>query len=131
VAIPSRRILVVDDNVSAARMLSILLGKLGNHRVSVAHDAVSALEAAKSVKPEIVLLDIGLPRMNGYEVAKALRQLPDLEGTVLVALTGYGTDSDRRRSLESGFDDHLLKPPSIEDLRQLAVHPRLGKQGRS
>jgi PAS domain S-box-containing protein len=121
----SRRILVVEDNVGTAKVLSRLLAKLGSHEIHMVHDGLSALEAAKQYRPEIVLLDIGLPRMNGYEVAQRLRQQPEFQETVLVALTGYGTDEDRRRSTEVGFDRHLVKPPSLEHLRQVLAHPRL------
>jgi CheY-like chemotaxis protein len=101
---------------------------VGRHEVSVVHDGHAALERTATFQPEIVLLDIGLPRMNGYEVARRLRQQPEFSRTVLVALTGYGTDSDRRRSLEAGFDEHLVKPPSLESLRQLALHPRFATE---
>lgn len=123
--VPSRRILVVDDNVGAAKMLALLLTRISDHQVHTAHDGLSALEAARDHRPEIVLLDIGLPRMNGYEVARRLRQRPEFEQTVLVALTGYGSEDDRRRSIEAGFDEHLVKPPSLESLQRLAVHHRL------
>lgn len=123
--VPSRRILVVDDNVGAAKMLALLLTRISDHQVHTAHDGLSALEAARDHRPEIVLLDIGLPRMNGYEVARRLRQQPEFEQTVLVALTGYGSEDDRRRSIEAGFDEHLVKPPSLESLQRLAVHHRL------
>lgn len=125
VASAGRRILIVEDNVAAARMLSRVLAELGNHDIRMVHDGLSALEAAKSHRPEIVLLDIGLPRMNGFEVAQRLRQQPEFRDTVLVAVTGYGTEEDRRRSAEVGFDRHLTKPPSLEDLLEVLAHPRL------
>lgn len=122
-----RRILVVEDNVGTAMVLSRLLAKLGDHQIRVVHDGLAAIDAAKEHRPEIVLLDIGLPRMNGYEVAKNLRAQAEFRDVVLVALTGYGTEEDRRRSAAAGFDRHIVKPPSLEHLRQVLAHPRLTK----
>ena len=124
-ATKGHRILVVEDNVGTAKVLSRLLAKLGNHEIHMVHDGLSALEATKTYRPELVLLDIGLPRMNGYEVAQRLRQQAEYRDMVLVALTGYGTEEDRRRSAEAGFDKHLVKPPSLDNLRQVLAHPRL------
>jgi PAS domain S-box-containing protein len=120
-----RRILVVEDNVGTAKILSRLLAKLGNHEVHVVHDGVTALNAAAKHHPEIVLLDIGLPRMNGYEVARRLRQQPDFQDTLLIALTGYETEEDRRRAVAAGFDQRIVKPASIDHLRQVLAHPKL------
>lgn len=120
-----RRILVVDDNVGTATILARLLKKLGEHEIRTAHDGAAALEAARIHQPELILLDIGLPRMNGYEVARRLRQQPEFRRTLLVALTGYGTEDDRTRAQEAGFDRHLTKPPSMADLRQILADPRL------
>jgi signal transduction histidine kinase/ActR/RegA family two-component response regulator len=116
--VAQRRILVVDDNVDSAVTLGILL-KMEGHEIQLAHDGQAALQAASAHKPEIVLLDIGMPRMDGYEVARRLRQQPLLEKTFLVALTGYGQDEDRRRSQECGFDAHLVKPVDLDALRDL------------
>ena len=121
-AAPRRRILVVDDNVDAAETLAMLL-RLSGHHVRVAHDGPAALEAARSLPPEVVLLDIGMPGMDGYEVARRLRQLPGLAGAVLVALTGWGQEQDRRRSKEAGFDHHLTKPADPLALRELFAAP--------
>ena len=88
IPVSRRRILVVEDNVGTARILARLLSKLGSHEIQVAYDGVSALEAAEVQHPEIILFDIGLPGMNGYEVAKRLRQQPEFRKTLLVALTG-------------------------------------------
>src|SRR5262249_55406724 len=104
-----RRVLVVDDNVDAAESTAMLLPFLG-HLVEVAYDGPSALFAVRDFQPEIVLLDIGLPGMSGYEVARQLRANPENEGLVLAAVTGYGQDEDVRRSREAGFDYHLTKP---------------------
>ena len=96
--LPRRRILVVDDNVDAAESLARLLTRLYGHEVRVAHDGPEALAAAEEFRPEVVLLDIGLPGMDGYEVARRLRERPEFEETLLVALTGWGQEADRRRS---------------------------------
>ena len=101
--------LVVDDNVDGALMLARLLRGWG-HQVAVAHDGDTAIELARDQPFDVVLLDIGLPGMDGYEVAQALRGQAGLDQTLLVALTGYGQDEDRRRSAEAGFDHHLVKP---------------------
>jgi PAS domain S-box-containing protein len=114
----SLRVLVVDDVADARKLFGRLLETLGN-QVRMAHDGPSALEAALEFRPDVALLDIGLPGMNGYEVAQRMRQEPRLQNTVLVAITGYGQRSDRRRSEEAGFDHHLVKPLDIDALRQL------------
>jgi signal transduction histidine kinase len=106
---PPRRVLVVDDNVDAAESEALLLRFLG-HVVEVAYNGPAALEVVREFRPEIVLLDIGLPGMSGYEVARAIRALPEARGVVLAAVTGYGQEQDRRRAHEAGFDHHLTKP---------------------
>jgi CheY-like chemotaxis protein/two-component sensor histidine kinase len=116
--IPSRRVLIVDDNADAARTLAILVKHYG-HEVQTASDGASALEAAHIFKPVIIFLDIGMPGMNGYELARRLRADPATKEVVLVALTGYGQEEDRRRSLEAGFDDHAIKPVDLERLTQI------------
>ena len=113
--IAARRILVVDDNRDSAEMLSTLLG-LAGHDTSMAHDGASALEAARRARPELAVLDIGLPDMSGYELAQALRALPGLNDIRLVALTGYGQEQDRSAALAQGFDAHLTKPVAYEVL---------------
>lgn len=113
------RILVVDDNVGAAKMLSILLTTIGSHEVQMVHDGAAALDAAQSFHPNFIFLDIGLPRMNGYEVARRLRAMPDLNSFALIALTGYGTPEDKLKSQDAGFDVHMVKPPSIDDLQDV------------
>ncbi|HEV3445035.1 MAG TPA: ATP-binding protein [Gemmataceae bacterium] len=120
-AAPSRRrILVVDDNVDAAESSAVLLRFIG-HEVKVAHDGPSALAAARAFHPEIILLDIGLPGMNGYDVARALRAQPEFQTTVLAAVTGYGQQEDVRRSREAGFDHHLTKPLAPEALSEFVL----------
>jgi PAS domain S-box-containing protein len=115
---PSLRVLVVDDNVDATQSLEMLLG-LFRHQVRTAHDGPTALEAALDFRPNVVLLDIGLPGMDGYEVAEKMRQEPILDDVLLVALTGYGQESDLQRSLEAGFDHHLVKPTDLDKLQQI------------
>ncbi|HEV3263102.1 MAG TPA: MASE1 domain-containing protein [Gemmataceae bacterium] len=119
---PRRRVLVVDDNVDAAQSLASLL-RLEGHHVQVAHDGPRALEAAQAQRPEVVLLDLGLPEMDGYEVARRLRQQPGLRTTLVVALTGYGQEEDRRRSREAGFDLHLIKPVDPAALLDVLARP--------
>jgi signal transduction histidine kinase/CheY-like chemotaxis protein len=120
---PSRRILIVDDNVDAAESLAMLL-RLLKQQVQVVHDGPAALAAAVSHQPEVILLDIGLPGMTGYEVAKRLRQQRDFQKTLLVAMTGYGHEEDKRRSQEAGFDRHLVKPVNLTDLQKLLGDPQ-------
>jgi PAS domain S-box-containing protein len=118
VLLPSRRVLVVDDNHDAADSLALLL-RLAGQEVRVAYDGPSALAAAREFAPALVLLDIGMPGMDGYEVARRLRQLPGQERVLLAALTGWGQEEDRRRSLEAGFDRHLVKPLEPEELQEV------------
>lgn len=121
--VKSRRILVVDDTRVSAVMLGMLLEKMG-HRVLTAYDGVSALDMALAERPEIVISDISMPKVDGYELARRLRGEPLLEGVVLVALTGYGQEADRNLALEAGFDHHLVKPVAVDSLEELlAVIP--------
>jgi len=112
------RLLVVDDNRDAADSLAMLLCLQG-HEVRVAHDGPAALKLAEGYRPEMIFLDIGMPGMDGYEVARRLRQQPGLEKVVLAALTGWGQQEDRRRTAEAGFDHHLVKPVEPNDLEEL------------
>jgi CheY-like chemotaxis protein len=113
-----QRILVVDDNQDAATSLGMLLRVLGND-VRVAGDGPSALEIFKSFAPAVVLLDLGMPGMSGYEVAQRLRELQRSRNLKLVALTGWGQEDDRRRTREAGFDHHLVKPVNVDALEVL------------
>ena len=124
VSTDGRRVLVVDDGVGAAKMLQLLLSKLGPHQVEIAHDGISALETAKRFAPDLVLLDIGLPRMDGYEVARQLRDNADFKTTTLVAVTGYSGAEERQRSAEAGFNDHVVKPVDLETLKRLLTCPK-------
>ncbi len=115
-----RRVLVVDDNVDAAALLGEVL-ELDGHQVTVVHDGLAALERVGGVDPDVVFLDIGLPGMDGYEVARRMRRQPGGAELRLVALTGYGQASDRQRSREAGFDTHLVKPVELDTLRALVA----------
>jgi len=112
------RLLVVEDNVDAADAFTMLLRELGQD-VDVVHDGQAALEAVRKHAPDAALIDIGLPGMDGYEVARRIRGCRGGEHALLVALTGYGRDEDRRRALDSGFDRHLVKPVELGVLKDL------------
>jgi signal transduction histidine kinase len=127
---PAVRVLVVDDNVDAAAMLAELT-ELWGCETQVAHDGPAAIEAARAYQPEVVLLDIGLPGMDGYELARRLREQGGLKGALLVAVTGYGQEEDRRRSRAATLDDHLTKPVDPEALRQLVTGAREARPLRS
>jgi PAS domain S-box-containing protein len=116
-----RRILVVDDNADSAESLATLL-RLAGHEVRVAYGGREALEIAQAVKPQVVLLDLGMPGMDGYEVARHLRQQPGMGGALLVAVTGWGQEEDRRRSKTAGFDQHLVKPVEPAALQDVLAH---------
>ncbi|HEX7054965.1 MAG TPA: PAS domain S-box protein [Burkholderiales bacterium] len=116
-----RRVLVVDDNVDAALTLEALLRSLGQE-VQVAHDGASALAAARERRPDVVLLDLSMPGMDGIEVARMLRREPGFEAVRFAAVTGLGQEADRRRTREAGFDAHLVKPLSREDLRRVLAY---------
>lgn len=112
------KVLVVDDNVDTVLGFLMLL-KASGHDVRSANDGLSAVEKAIEYRPDVVLLDIGLPGLNGYEVARRLRQHPNLKNTVLIALTGYGQDTDRQASKQAGFDHHLVKPARFDQLNKI------------
>jgi CheY-like chemotaxis protein len=114
----SLRILVVDDNVDAAESMQTLLELLGA-QVRTANDGRRAIDLFGEFGPDIVLLDIGMPEMDGYEVARALRQLDPQRHTSVVALTGWGQEQDRERTREAGFDKHLVKPVDVDALQEL------------
>jgi CheY-like chemotaxis protein len=113
-----RRILVVDDNKDSADSLSIMLKIIGMD-VHTAYDGLEAVEAAAAFKPDVVLLDIGLPQLNGYEAARRIREQPWGKDMVLVAVTGWGQEEDRRRSQEAGFNAHMVKPVDPAALQQI------------
>jgi CheY-like chemotaxis protein len=129
------RVLVADDNRDAADSLAMLL-ELAGHEVRIAHDGEEALERAASFHPQLVLLDIGMPKLNGYEVARRMRRQPWGAAAHLIAITGWGQDEDKRRSAAAGFDDHLTKPIDPASLRSLVQqaglsHPPEAVEGGS
>ncbi|RPI58250.1 MAG: hybrid sensor histidine kinase/response regulator, partial [Lysobacterales bacterium] len=125
-----RRILVVDDNLDAAQSLSMLL-RLSGRETELAHDGLEAVEKAAGYRPDAILLDIGMPKMNGYDVCRTIRGTPAGREPLIVALSGYGTDEDRRKSAEAGFDAHLVKPVDFGALeRVLARLDDRGNGGR-
>jgi CheY-like chemotaxis protein len=119
---PGWRILVVDDDEDTVTSTAVLL-QLWGHEVVTARDGATALETAASWRPNVVMLDVVLPLASGYEVARRLRRLPDLDGLRLIAVTGAGRESDIRLAREAGFDHHLLKPVDCKILMKLAAPP--------
>jgi PAS domain S-box-containing protein len=115
-----RRILIVDDNVDGAESLAMLLD-LGGHETHMRHDGLEAVEAAERLRPDAILLDIGLPRLNGFEVARRIRSQSWGRHVVLIALTGWGQEEDRRQSMEAGFNSHMVKPVDHEVLLRLVA----------
>jgi CheY-like chemotaxis protein len=113
-----RRVLVVDDNRDAAISLAVMLRLMGNES-KTAHDGLEALEVAAAFRPDLILLDIGMPKLNGYDTARQIRQQPWGKHVTLVALTGWGQEEDRRKSREAGFDSHMVKPIQLPDLEKL------------
>jgi CheY-like chemotaxis protein len=117
---PKARLLVVDDNHDLSGMLALLLRRTG-YQVDVAGDGPSAIQAALGTVPDVILLDIGLPGMNGHDVARAMRCRPELAQVVLIAMTGYGGEDDVKVAIEAGFNDYLLKPVGLDAIeRKLA-----------
>jgi PAS domain S-box-containing protein len=123
-AAPGRRVLIVEDNLDAAETLCVMLEMCG-HEVAVAHDGRAGVEKVRAFRPDVVLCDIGLPEMDGYDVARAIRADDSLRRTALVALTGYALPDDQRRAAEAGFDHHLAKPVTSDEILQVlaAVSP--------
>ena len=115
-----RRILVVDDNRDAAQMLALLL-KMGGDETHTAHDGEEALERAAAIRPEIIILDIGLPKLNGYEVCRSIREQPWGLPITMVAVTGWAREEDRQKSQEAGFNGHLIKPVDHRVLTKLVA----------
>jgi CheY-like chemotaxis protein len=113
-----RRVLVVDDNLDVTQTIAELLRMIG-HEVHVAHDGPSALAEATRANPDVVLLDLGLPGMSGFDVARKLREMPGGKEIVIVAVTGWGQPDDLARTQEAGFDHHLVKPAGLVALREI------------
>jgi CheY-like chemotaxis protein len=118
-------VLVVDDNPDAAESLALLL-RLRGHDVREAHDGLEALSAGEEFRPDAVLLDIGLPGLNGYDVARRMRQQPRSRQALVIAVTGWGQDGDKQRSREAGIDHHFTKPVDVGRLAELfeSVEPK-------
>lgn len=121
---PARRVLVVDDTVASAKMLSLLVRHLGPYEVEMAHDGTSAIEMAAAFSPDIMMLDLSLPKMDGYEVAQALRLNRGFDAMLLVAVTGHGEEEHRRKSKAAGFDEHVVKPMDLDTLKRMLNHPK-------
>jgi PAS domain S-box-containing protein len=121
------RVLIVDDDEDTAESLAMLLESSGHH-VRMAHDGPAALEAALEYRPDVMLLDIGLPMLNGFEVAERVRKLTDIQNTVLVAVTGYGQQKDRTRTTEAGFDHHLVKPANFGEVEKILATVAAGRK---
>ncbi len=119
----TQRILVVDDNHDSATTLALLLNLMG-HETRTANDGVEALEVAERFRPDVALLDIGMPKLNGYETARTLRKADYGRGMLLVALSGWGQDTDRLKSAEAGFDLHLVKPVDVAEIQRLLLRRR-------
>ncbi|MFT3883176.1 MAG: ATP-binding protein [Gemmatales bacterium] len=126
----ARRILVVDDNRDSAESLALLLSLTGNE-TQIAHDGLEAVEKAGAYRPALILLDIGMPKMNGYEACRAIRQEPWGKEMVIIALTGWGQEEDRRKSKEAGFNGHLVKPVELSQLEKLLANQNNSEEGMS
>ena len=122
------KILVVDDNADSADMVALTL-QMSGHEARAAYSGQAALQIVVEYQPDFVLLDIGMPEMNGYEVARRLRQLAPTKNAWLIAITGYGQDTDRQLTQEAGFDYHLVKPIDPDKLEEVLT--KLAKQPRS
>jgi PAS domain S-box-containing protein len=125
---PGRRILVVDDNRDSAESMGEMLQLFGNE-VALAHDGVEAVERAGAFRPQVILMDVGMPRLNGYEATRRIREQPWGKGVAIVALTGWGQEGDRSKSRAAGCDGHLVKPVSLADLQRVLAE--VGQRGVS
>jgi CheY-like chemotaxis protein len=115
---PKRRILVVDDNRDSANSMAMIL-QLQGDEVRTAHDGIEAVELAEEFRPQVILMDVGMPRLNGYEATRRIRELPWGQGVAVIALTGWGQEIDRAKSKEAGCDAHLVKPVDLPELEKL------------
>ncbi len=118
------KVLIVDDNIDSAQTSLWMLDLMG-HKGTLAHEGVRALEIARDLKPDVVLLDIGMPGMDGYEVCRQLRRMPEMKNKTVIAQTGWGQESDRQKAFAAGFDHHITKPVSLDLLTQLLADIRL------
>lgn len=114
---PTRRILVVDDNIGATRLMSALLKKLGQDVIQTAHDGQTALAAIQNLQPDIAFLDIGIPELNGLDVAREVRKSSELDGVQLVAVTGHSSAEHREQARVAGFNRYFVKPVGVDDLK--------------
>jgi CheY-like chemotaxis protein len=121
-AVFNKRILLADDNRDAAESLAMML-RLEGHEVQLAHDGKAAMQAFEASRPDVALLDIGMPRANGYEVARQIRAVPGGRDVLLIAITGWAQDADKARSRAAGFDHHLTKPIEPQYLIELLGSP--------
>jgi two-component system, chemotaxis family, CheB/CheR fusion protein len=121
-----KRVLIVEDNADAAETMQLMLS-ISGYEARTAHDGASALEVARAFCPQVVLLDIGLPGKDGYQVAQELRSLPQMDAALLVALTGYGHEEDRRRAAAAGFDSFQVKPVDPQALEALLARHFSGR----
>lgn len=115
-----KSILVVDDNRDAADSLAMLL-EIGGHEVTAVYSASDALQRASELRPAVIVMDLGLPEIDGCEVARRMRGMAELKGVRLLALTGHGRDEDRQRTRDAGFDHHLVKPVDLDELEKLVA----------
>jgi CheY-like chemotaxis protein len=123
------RILLADDNVDAATSLALMLQMMG-HEVRTAHDGLEAVAAASEFRPDLILMDIGMPKLNGYDACRRIREQPGGKDVVMVALTGWGQDEDKRRSEEAGFNTHLIKPVEPATIENLLTELRSPDPGK-
>jgi CheY-like chemotaxis protein len=117
-ALPPRRILVVDDSRDGAESLAMML-ELAGHDVALAYDGLEAIERAEQVRPDVILMDVGMPRLNGLDATRRIRQQPWGQSATIIALTGWGQECDREQSGKAGCDGHLVKPVKFEDLNRI------------
>jgi CheY-like chemotaxis protein len=123
-------VLVVEDSPAVALSLQVTITQW-NHVVEICHDGFSALAAARTFKPDVVLTDLGLPRMSGYQLAQELRRLPEMRHVAIIAVSGYGQEADRNRTNEAGFSRHLVKPINPLELGEILAQHAVGKQAHS
>jgi CheY-like chemotaxis protein len=124
---PGRRILVVDDNLDGAESMAEMLKILGNE-VRTAHDGLEAVELAEGYRPEVILMDVGMPRLNGLDATRRIREQPWGRAMTVIALTGWGQENDRERSREAGCDGHLVKPVNLMDLEKMLGELRANQE---
>jgi len=115
----TKRVMVVDDSVNAAQVMGWMFELIHGHEVQLAHDGASSIAIAMKFRPHLIMLDIGMPGMTGYEICRAMRQEPVLKDTIIVAQTGWGEKKHRQRTKEAGFDNHLVKPVTLEDIQEI------------